>query len=173
MSAGLECDIEQMFDKFCDMTIQEMNKAVRSALRSGGRELVKQTKANARAGITTRNNPAWYNGKRISYTDQVEDAPRMSKIDGDFDSELSQKVHVMGTRKTGSQTYKFRFLEKGTKKREAKTYKGKTLKDGRDLDKIDAQRWFQAAQGVVFPQLEGIYIREINKAINKLNNTNI
>ena len=178
MTAGLECNIEDTFSKFCDMTATEMNRAVRRALRSGAQELRKQTRANALSGMNSRNNPAWYDGKRITYDDNVEDAVRLSKIEGGFDTELSQKVHVMGTRKSGSQTYKFRFLEKGTKQRYANNYRNrngelKRLKQPKKLGQITGRRWFQAAQQAVFPQLDGIYIREIEKAVNKLNNERI
>lgn len=178
MSSGLECNIEEVFEKFMNLTTQEMNKAVRSGLRAGAKELQKQTKANAKAGIKTHGNTAYYNGQIITYNDEVEDAVMISKIDGDFGEELSQKVHVMGRRKSGSQTYKFRFLERGTKERYAKHYRDKngqlqSLKKPRYLGRIDGRWYFKNAQSSVLPQLQNIYMRKIDETINKLNNTKI
>lgn len=156
--AAFECNIEDTFNAFMDLTSSEMNKAVKRALRAGAKELVKQTKANATSSMTTRNNTQWYDGKIVVFNDKIEDAVMISKMDGDFDNELSQKVHIMGTRKSGSGTYRLRFLEKGTKK-------------GRGPKR---PKWFfKDAQNQVFPNLPNIYAAEIQKTIDKLNTTNL
>ena len=173
MKGGLECNIADTFNAFMDLTSSEMNKAVKRALRAGAKELQRQTKANAVSGMKTQNNTAWYDGKIIFYNDKVEDAVMISKVDGGFEDELSQRVHVMGIRKSGSQTYKFRFLEKGTKERYATKWKGNTLKKPRRLGKIDGRWFFKNAQNQVFPNLPSIYLAEIEKTINKLNNTKL
>lgn len=156
--AAFECNIEDTFNAFMDLTSSEMNKAVKRALRAGAKELVKQTKANATSSMKTRNNTQWYDGKIIVFNDKIEDAVMISKMDGDFDNELSQKVHIMGTRKSGSGTYRLRFLEKGTKK-------------GRGPKR---PKWFfKDAQNQVFPNLPNIYAAEIQKTIDKLNTTKL
>lgn len=170
---GLECNISDTFNAFMDLTSSEMTKATKRALRAGAKELQKQTRANAQSGMKTQNNTAWYDGKIVVYTDKVEDAVMISKVDGDFETELNQKVHVMGTRKSGSQTYKFRFLEKGTKDRYAKhyRYKGESipLKKPKYLGRITGRWFFKNAQQQVFPNLPSIYMKEIDKTIDKLN----
>lgn len=170
---GLECNIEETFTKFADLTADEMTKAAKRALRAGAKELQKQTRANAQSGMSTNSNQGWYDGKIVVYTDKVEDAVMISKMDGDFETELNQKVHVMGTRKSGSQTYKFRFLEKGTKERYAKhyRYKGESipLKKPKYLGRISGRWFFKTAQQQVFPNLPSIYMKEIEKTIDKLN----
>jgi len=175
---GLECNIEEVFDKYCSLTQKEMNKAVRSALRAGARELQKTTKSNLSSSLKTRDNTHWYNGKIIFYNDKVEDAVLISKIDGSFDEELSQKVHIMGTRNSGSGTYRTRFLEKGTKERYAKHGRNReheliNLKKPRRLGSIKGKWFFKSAQNSVFPSLPTIYMNEINKAVDKINNTKI
>ena len=176
--SSLECNVEEVFSQFMDLTAKEMNTTVRRALRAGGKELQKQTRKNAKAGIISRNNTHWYDGKIITYDDKIEDAVRISKIDGDFGSELSQKVHVMGTRNKYSGTYRFRFLEKGTKQRYAKYYRDKNgkrmaLKKPRYLGRIQGRWFFKNAQSQVFPNLEKIYMNEIDKTIQKLNQVKI
>lgn len=176
--SSLECNVEEVFSQFMDLTAKEMNTTVRRALRAGGKELQKQTRKNAKAGINSRNNTHWYDGKIITYDDKIEDAVRLSKIDGDFGSELSQKVHVMGSRAKYSGTYRFRFLEKGTKQRYAKYYRDKggkrmALKKPRYLGRIQGRWFFKNAQSQVFPNLEKIYMNEIDKTIQKLNQVKI
>ncbi len=171
---GLECNIGETFTKFADLTASEMTKAAKRALRAGAKELQKQTRANAQSGMSTNSNQGWYDGKIVVYTDKVEDAVMISKVDGDFETELNQKVHVMGTRKSGSQTYKFRFLEKGTKERYAKHGRNRkheliTLKKPKYLGRISGRWFFRNAQQQVFPNLPSIYMKEIDKTIDKLN----
>ena len=178
MTAGLECNIEEVFGKFMDLTAKEMNKAVRSALRAGAKELQKQTKANAKAGIKTTNNTAYYDGKIVTYIDDVVDAVMISKVDGTYGEELSQRVHVMGTKKSGSQTYKFRFLEKGTKERYARHYRDsrgqlQNLKKPRYLGRIGGNWYFKNAQSSILPNLQNIYMKKIDETINKLNSTKL
>lgn len=171
--SGFECNIEDVFNKFCDLTQKEMNSAVRKALRAGAKQLQTTTKSNASSGMLHRGNTHWYDGKIIFYNDKIEDAVMISKIEGDFGSEMSQKVHVMGTQKTGSGTYRFRFLEKGTKERQAKTRKGQKLKKERNTGAIKARWFFKNAQNQVFPNLPAIYVAEIDKAIQKINSTKL
>lgn len=172
-NSGLECNIVDVFEKYCNMTIKEMNQAVKRALRAGAKELVGVTKRNVRNGIKTHDNKHWYNGKIIVYNDKIEDAAMIGRVEGDFETELAQKVHIMGTGKAGSGTYRLRFLEKGTQDREAKTWKGKPLKKPRYLKRIEGQWYFKNAQQEVFPNLPSIYMREIEKATRKINESNI
>lgn len=168
MNSGLECDIEKVFEQFCELTDREMNKAVRSALKSGAVELKKQTQQDLTSSLKKRDNhPGMYN-------DKIEDAVRIGKFDNDnFDEDLYIKVHIMGTRNTGSGTYRARFLEKGTKERYAKTYKKATLEKPRYLGSIQGKWFFKNAQGEVFPHIHQIFMDNIERAINKINNTKV
>lgn len=171
--SGLECNVEEVFSKFMDLTAAEMNKAVKSALRTGAKQLQGVTKSNMTSAMQKRNNDHWYDGKMIFYNDKIEDAVMISKVEGGFEDELSQRVHIMGTQKSGSGTFRARFLEKGTKERYAKTWKGNTLKKPRRLGSITGKWFFKNAQNQVFPNLPNIYLAEIEKTINKLNNTKL
>lgn len=171
--ADFECDLVEVFNRYCQMTSKEMDKAVKRALYQGARQLQAKTKENATAGMKTRNNKQWYNGHIITFNDKIEDAVIIGKYEGDFENEQSLKVHVMGSRKKGSGTYRFRMLEKGTNDREAKTWKGKPLKKNRRLGKLGAGWWFRSARQEIFPNLPNIYMSEIQKAVEKINNTEV
>lgn len=178
MNSGFECNVEQVFSRFMDLTQKEMTKTVKRALVAGAKELQKQTKENITSSLVKRNNPHWYDGKRINYNDNIEDAVRLGKWEGGTIDEQSTSVHIMGTRGSNSGTYRARFLEKGTKIRYAKKGRNRKhqlidLKKPRYLGAIRGKWFFRTAQQQVIPNLEGIYMREIEKTINKLNNTQI
>lgn len=161
---GLETDILESWNKFSSMTYTQMDRAIKRALLKGAKAIKEQTISNARAGIKSYNNKKDdpYNG------DSILDAPRITKLEDSYDSDsLSLKVHVMGTRKSNSQTYRFRFLEKGTKVRQQKTNKGKALTKPRYTGRISARRYFGNALNSV--NLDAIYQQEILDAVNKIN----
>lgn len=161
----LEVDVLEMFNKFKELTAKEMDMAVKKAITKAAREIREKTVQNAESGIKTYNNhpDGPYNG------DTILDAPRVSRIEDRYDEDsLSIKVHVMGTRKSDSQTYRFRFLEKGTKDRYQLTYRGKELKKPRYLGSIKPRHYFRKANEET--NVESIYVKEIDEAINKINN---
>lgn len=167
MSKQLECDILEVFDKFSSLAKGEMIKSMKSAIKAGAQQLKKETLSNARAGIKT------YNNLPGKYIDSILDAVRVSRLVDEYDEDLYQKVHVMGTRKKGSQTYKFRFLEGGTKDRYQRTLKGRPLKKPRYIGRITPRRYFGQAKRTVLPQLDRIFIAKINECVNKVNNSKI
>lgn len=185
MNSGFECDIEQVFDKFCTLTQTQMTGALRRGLRAGAKALQDQTKQNLTGVVHTRNNPHWYDGKRVFYNDEIEDAVRIGKIRGNGYGgnarDLSITVDVLGARNgepgwSTSGTFVARFIEKGTKERFANHYRDrkhqlKTLKKPKRLGKITGRRYFKAAQGQILPTIESIYIKSIDEAINKINNS--
>lgn len=164
---GLETNIEEVFNAFCDLTQKEMKGVVKKAIGKAEKELKTQTVTNLISSINERGR------SRFMYDDSIEDAVRASKVKGDYGEELEGKVHIMGTRDKGSGTYRARFLEKGTKIRAAKTWKGKPLQKQRNLGSIKPKWFFRSANVTVLPQIERIYMAEIDKAIQKINNTKI
>lgn len=174
MTNGFESKIDFVWARFRELTAQEMDKAIKRALKRGATEIKNQTINNAKSGIKTHNNKHYQNGKEITYNDDITDAVRVGRIEDNYDSDanLSIKVHVMGTRNVGSGTYRFRFLEGGTPKnggtREAKTYKGKQLKKRRNLGSIAPRKYFYNANRDV--NLDRIYVEIFEDAINKINN---
>lgn len=160
---GIETNVEEVFAAFCDLTQKEMKGVVRRAIGKAEQELKKQTQANLSSSILLRGRSS---GK---YMDNIDDAVMASKVRGEYGEELEGKVHIMGTRKDGSGTFRARFLEKGTKERKARTYKGKPLKKERSFGFIKPKWFFRSANATVLPQIERLYMAEIDKAIQKIN----
>lgn len=74
------------------------------------------------------------------YNDTLADAVMFSKIDG-----ASLTVHAMGTRRSGSGTYRTRFFENDTRDRYQKTWNGQKLKKKRFLGHITGTHFFATA----------------------------
>ena len=165
MKSGLTCNAEEVFERFSNLAKVEMTSAMKSAIRAGASNIRKQTILNAKAGIKTTNN----HPNDPYHGDNVWDAPRLGRMNDEDGEDLSMKVHIYGSKKSDSQTYRFRFLENGTKERYARTYKGKPLKKPRYLGSISPRNWFKSAQDTVFPQMERIFMERIEKCINKVN----
>lgn len=173
MNNGLECNIEEVFDKFCSLSSTGMTKAVKRALNKGAKTLQSQTKQNLNSKIKTRGNKHYRDGQIITYDDVIDDGVRRTKVFEDDDNDLVTKVHILGTNSSGSGTYRLRFLEKGTKDRYQKEVKNTRLNTPRYIGKIKGRYFFRDAQQSVLPQLQGIYLNEIQKEIEKINNTQI
>lgn len=105
-----------------------------AALYAGANVLVNQTKANLSSVLPKAAN---HNPKFI---DTMMDAPRFSHTEGDVIT-----VHVLGSRQSGSGTYRTRFFEDGTQDRYQKTFKGIPLKKKRWLGKLPALKFFSSA----------------------------
>lgn len=161
---AIECNIADVFSQFAELSKIEMTDTMKSAVRSCAQALRKQTTENAKVGIKTTNN----HPKDPYHGDNVWDAPRVGPLHDDLGEDLYMKVHIFGTRKEDSQTYRFIFLDYGTPERYAKTYKGVPLKKPRYLGKIVGRKWFKTAQSQIAPQMERIFTEKISKCINKL-----
>lgn len=78
--------------------------------------------------------------KNPKYNDTLVDAVGFTKVDG-----ASLNVNAMGTRKTGSGTYRARFFEEGTRDRYQKTHNGIKLKRKKYIGKIGPTHFFKSA----------------------------
>lgn len=78
--------------------------------------------------------------KNPKYIDTLVDAVGFSRVDG-----ASTTVNAMGTRKTGSGTYRTRFFEEGTVKRYHKKRNGIKLKKKKYIGFIKPTRFFASA----------------------------
>lgn len=178
MNSGFECNLENTFNAFMELTTKEMQNTVKKALKKGAVKLKEQTKSNFSTGIKSHGNPHWYDGNRITYNDEVEDAVRVGRYTNSYGEEQSISVHIMGTRDSSSGTFRARFLEKGTKERYARKGRNRnheliTLKKPKRLGRINGGWYFKNAQTQVIPELPSLFMQEIDKCINKLNNTKI
>lgn len=162
MSNAVETDMYKVFDQFAELTVKEMTAAVKRALKKGAQALRKQTVSNMEASFnSTARNPL--------YSDRITDAARVSKVSADYGEDMEVKVHIMGTQKSGSGTYRARFFENGTVDRYAKTWRGKPLTKQRYLGRLQSKGFFTAANSSVLPSLPSMYMTEIDKAIQKMN----
>lgn len=149
--------------KFLDEVSGIMQKAKASALRKGAAVIKKQAQASLQStGID-------YNRQNTRYNDTLISGVRITKLkDGD-----TIGVHILGSRSSGSGTFRLRFFEKGTNERYAKTYNGKPLKKARRLGRIKSYKFFESAvvtsqtsaQNAIYEQLT----KYIDNAWNKYN----
>lgn len=91
-------------------------------------------------------------GKKLNFTDKLKDAIRIGKIKGGA-SDMETSVHILGTRKKTSGTYRLRFFETGVKY--------KTRHNG-----WSAQPFFNQATGhiVVSKEIEQAFAEELELA---------
>lgn len=157
-------DFSVIYANWSKEVIQEVDKALKKSIRTVTKELKEQTISNAKAGIKTYNNHA-FNGE--NYEDEnILDAVRITKMQQRYDEDdIYQKVHVMGTGRKNSKTFRFRFLEKGTKERSYTDKKGKEHRLGR----IVGRRFFKKAKQQITDPLP-IFEENISKVVQKINN---
>lgn len=115
--------------------LQENGKTYfQRALYRGANVLKNQTRENLSSALPASGNP------NPKYDDTLQDAIRNSHTEGDVIT-----VHILGTRASGSGTYRTRFFENGTKDRYQKTYKGVPLKKKRFIGRLKPLRFFSSA----------------------------
>ncbi len=107
--------------------------------------------------------------KNPKYNDTLVDAVGFSRVDG-----ASLVVNAMGTRKTGSGTYRTRFFEEGTVKRYQKKRNGIKLKRKKYIGYIKPTKFFksavQANKDAAVKMMEDVITEYVDTAFNK--NTN-
>lgn len=172
--SGLECNVEEIFNKFSALAQEDMTKTVKKAISVGAQLLQDETKQNINMGIKTWGNRHWRDGKEEFFNDSIDEGVRRTKV-YDNGEELIAKVHVLGKGKgaSGSGTYILKWLEVGTQDRFAKRLKGKQLKKPKWLGKVRGRRFFKAANQSVIPRLQNLYVEEIEKSVDRINKMNI
>lgn len=138
----LETNVGQAYNQFADLTLQQMKRAVKGALAEGSKLLVKETKGELQSEVpnAVRPNP--------KYTDTLIDAVRW-RIEKNG---TTAKVHIMGSRASGSGTFRARFFERGTK-----------------TGNIKAKHYFNTAINKVNPQIGSTFEQVLAKHIEKIN----
>ena len=110
--------------------------------------------------------------KNPKYNDKMLDAVRTSKVEDNGLAELKIKVHVLGTRKKGSGTFRARFFEGGTKERTMSPYVdklGRHYVNTRSTGHIQALNFFKETISNLNPTEQQIH-QDLEEQINKLNN---
>lgn len=136
--------------------LKVMSRAENSALRAGANVIKRQTKKNLKSsGISLSKTDS-------KYDDSLMDAIRVSRPEnGDI------KVHIMGTRRKTSGTFRLRFFEGGTKVRYNKTVKGTPLNKKRKVGQIGAHNFFANALSSSAGDVENAMDKALTKYIEK------
>lgn len=154
----IKTNADEVYKAFLELNTKEMKKALKTGITKAANQLRTATKKTLRAALPKSNVKGRYNDKLV-------DAVRRSKVEEDKQHEISAKVHIMGTRSTGSGTFRTRFFEKGTAPR-------KTSK-GYNRGTIRALNFFQSANSSFQSDYSKILNDEIGKAIKKINDSKI
>jgi HK97 gp10 family phage protein len=162
---NLETNIEEMWEKFQNLTTSEMTKAIKRALNKAAVILKDLTKNNFLASGINSHSP------ESKYNDSLEDGVRMIKARGNYDEDFYSTVHIMGTRASDSGTFRLRFFEKGTQDRFQQSIHGKPLQKPRYIGRIKPYWFFKNANQQIESQIDNIYLAEIDKATEKVNST--
>lgn len=165
--AGIEIDSKQLEELIDKLSGKEMMKAQKRSLSRAGRLLYKQTKQNVASMVPKSRTP------NPKYSDTLYDAVRMGVYE-DSNFKWFLKVHVLGSRKKTSGTFRLRFFEGGTVPRKTKTAYtdrlGRTYPAGQNRGSLHARNFFSAAisskQNEVIEAIQTNIIEEIEKISN-------
>lgn len=164
---GLETNIEEMWAKFQNLATNEMSRAIKRALNKAAVALKDLTKSNfASLDLNQHSTNSKYN-------DSLEDGIKMVKARGNYDEDFYSTVHIMGNMASGSGTFRLRFFEKGTQDRFQQSIHGKPLQKPRYVGQIKPNWFFKNANQQIESQLDNIYLKEIDKSIEKVNSTTL
>lgn len=152
-----EVEISGNLNHSIDWLQENGKRYFQAALYAGASIIVKQAKSNLNSALpaSTNRNPR--------FNDTLQDAIRFSHTEGDVIT-----VHTLGTRQSGSGTYRTRFFENGTRERYQKTYAGIPLKKKRYIGKLKPLGFFNSAvvstQSLVMDEMQKVIDRMIDKA---------
>lgn len=155
-SVTIETNADQVYNSFLNLTTKEMRKALRQGVQNAANKLRGETKRVFRSALPAARR---HNSK---YNDTLLDAVKRSKVEENQRGEISAKVHIMGTRNTGSGTFRARFYEKGTRQRRTRK--------GYNRGSIAPLGFFATANASFGADYNNILNNEIAKAIERINN---
>lgn len=154
-------DLEKVLDQ---LSGKEMLGAQRRALSRAGRLLYKKAKQNASSSVPKVRQP------NPKYSDTMYEGVRMS-VTQEKDFRWYFKVHILGTRKKTSGTFRLRFFEGGTVPRKTKyAYTdslGRTYPAGMNRGSLKATNFFASAisssEAEVVTAIQENLVEEIQK----------
>lgn len=164
---SFEIDLEDIQRKINSLTTSELYKIERSALRKSARILYDKTLSNLKASLpkATHQNP--------NYTDTLADAVRMS-IHQDNTNNFYFVVHILGSRKKTSGTFRTKFFEGGTVPRKTKApytdSLGRRFPAGLNRGQLKPKNFFASAisgsENTVIEAIKTNFIDDLNKILN-------
>lgn len=159
MNNTVETNAKEVYDKFVDLELKEMKKAIkagitknRTFLRNKARSYFKSDYPNA--------------AKIGKYKDSMIQGVRYyKKIYEDKEGDMMGIVSIGSNFKSGSGSFRIVMFENGTKQR--------TTKKGYNRGEIKASHFFKKANMDLQTVQESNLIAAINKTIDKINKTKI
>lgn len=148
---------DEVYKAFLDLNAKEMKKALKTAITKAANSLKQATRKSLKTALPQSN------VKGPKYNDKLTDAVMRSKVTESRQHEISAKVHIMGTRNTGSGTFRARFFELGTKLRRTRK--------GYNRGQLKGLYFFKSANAAFQQDYEKTLNNEIAKAIDKINKT--
>lgn len=154
-----ETNMEEVYEKFIQLNVKEMGKALKSGIRKGLLYIRNKARARFRAKFPS--------GSKVNpkYQDKLVDGIRATKVQEDKKDGYKGFVLATSNRKTGSGSYRLVFLEGGTVKR--------YTKKGYNRGSITAAYFFTNTVFTEGRTYNNVVIEEINKAVDKLNKANL
>lgn len=162
----------QQWNQISDELRKEILKARRRGMNKAAMKIRNKTRSLIKSSFpaATKSNS--------KYSDKIIDGVRVSKYrESSLVGEAVAGVHVMGIRKSSSQTFKLRFFEGGTAERFTKSYKRKNRANG-GVHNVKAHRtgsikgkgFFSSAVQSELQNAPSIIEQELIKAVIKCNN---
>ena len=156
-------NIEEVYNRFLQLNATEMNKSLKAALVAGAKELKDQTISNLDSSILIKG----------SSMNDLHEGVNIGKVHGEYGEDLEIKVNIMGKKFSRGRDGRLRWLEKGTLDRYAESKNGQKLIKPRYTGKMEGKYFFKSANDSISTKLDQIYTQAIDKAIDKINKTNI
>lgn len=155
-----EVKIEGNLNKSISWLEDNGKRYFQRALYRGAGVLKDKTRQNLQSLLPASSN---HNPK---YTDTLQDAIRNTHTEGDVIT-----IHILGTRDSGSGTYRTRFFEGGTKEgtRYQKTRNGKRLKKKKFVGRLGALGFFSSAVSSSGGEVMNAMQQAINEMMDEAN----
>lgn len=163
-----DINVEELEEVLQRLTGKDIATAQRRSLSKAGRKLYKKAQQNALSMVpkVRQQNP--------KYSDTMYDAIRM-KVFQDSDFRWYFKVHILGSRKKTSGTFRLRFFEAGTVPRKTKnSYTdrlGRTYPAGQNRGRLRGTNFFNSAisnaESEVVVAIQENLVEEIKKITNQ------
>lgn len=159
--------LPQDWYKYSRYVLKKIDKASSKALSKAAQELKKATVENLKQRLPyasdSRRKPTW---KRPKYNDKIYDGVRVSVREHKTISGCVWRgVHVMGTGKPGSGTYRLRFFETGI----FRVAKRTTSRKGLNRGTIRALHFFSDAVKERLPKAPSVIAKALEQEIEKIN----
>lgn len=168
MSNTVNTNADVVYEKFLKLNTKEMTRALKNGLRRSLNKIRKEAVNNLKSDFnnTTKKNP--------KFNDTLASGVRVSRVweNKKTNNTIHGVVRIDSNQKTGSGSYRLKFLEKGNfkKPRIRKKWRGKLLRKEVNTGDIQGKFFFKRAVDNNETSFYSNMKEEINKVIDKINN---